>query len=61
MAQRPLRMIAWAVTFLVVALIAAAIGFSGFAGNAGNAAWVVAVVGIMLAVACGVAGRRPPE
>ena len=54
-------MIAWAVTFLIVALVAAAIGFSGLAGNAENAAWVVAVAGIVPAVACGVAGRRPPE
>jgi uncharacterized membrane protein YtjA (UPF0391 family) len=55
------RMRAWAVTFLVVALIAAAIGFSGLAGDAAHAAWGLAIAGIVLAVACGVAGRRPPE
>lgn len=53
-------MISWAVTFLVIALIAAALGFSGIAGTAVNLAWIFAIVGLILAIAFGVIGRRPP-
>jgi uncharacterized membrane protein YtjA (UPF0391 family) len=53
-------MIGWAVTFLVVALIAAVLGFSGIAGTAVNIAWILAVIGIVLAVVFMVLGRRPP-
>ncbi len=53
-------MISWAVTFLVIALIAAVLGFSGIAGTAVNIAWILAVVGIILAIVFGVLGRRPP-
>jgi uncharacterized membrane protein YtjA (UPF0391 family) len=53
-------MISWAVTFFVIALIAAVLGFSGIAGTAVNIAWILAVVGIILAIVFGVMGRRPP-
>ena len=53
-------MISWAVTFLVIALIAAVFGFSGIAGTAVNLAWICAVIGIILALVFFVAGRRPP-
>ena len=53
-------MISWAVTFLVIALIAAVLGFSGIAGTAVNLAWICAVIGIILALVFMVAGRRPP-
>jgi uncharacterized membrane protein YtjA (UPF0391 family) len=53
-------MISWAVTFFVIALIAAVLGFSGIAGTAANLAWICAVVGIILALVFGVMGRRPP-
>lgn len=53
-------MIGWAVTFLVVALIAAVLGFSGIAGMAANIAWILFVVGLILAVVFFIAGRRPP-
>ncbi len=52
-------MISWAVTFFVIALIAAVLGFSGIAGAAVNIAWICAVIGIILAVVFGVMGRRP--
>jgi uncharacterized membrane protein YtjA (UPF0391 family) len=52
-------MISWAVTFLVIALIAAVLGFSGIAGAAVNIAWILAVIGIVMAVAFYVMGRRP--
>lgn len=50
-------MISWAVTFLVIALIAAVLGFSGIAGTAVNIAWIFAVIGIILALVFGVMGR----
>jgi uncharacterized membrane protein YtjA (UPF0391 family) len=43
-------MLGWAITFLVIALIAAALGFGGIAGAATNIAYVVFVVAIILAV-----------
>jgi uncharacterized membrane protein YtjA (UPF0391 family) len=52
-------MISWAVTFLVVALIAAVLGFSGIAGTAVNLAWICAIIGIILALVFGVLGRGP--
>lgn len=53
-------MISWAVTFFVIALIAAVLGFSGIAGTAVNIAWALAVIGIILAIVFAVMGRRPP-
>ena len=53
-------MISWAVTFLVIALIAAVLGFSGVAGTAVNLAWICAIIGIILAVVFMLGGRRPP-
>ena len=41
-------MIGWAVTFLVVALIAALLGFGGIAGTAMEAAKIVFFVAIVL-------------
>ena len=51
-------MISWALTFLVVALIAAVLGFSGIVGIATHLAWICFVVGIILAVVFAVFGRR---
>ena len=53
-------MISWAVTFLIIAIIAALLGFSGIAGTAVNIAWALAVIGIILALVFMVMGRRPP-
>ncbi|WP_348235748.1 DUF1328 domain-containing protein, partial [Salmonella enterica] len=39
-------MFRWAIIFLVIALIAAALGFGGLAGTADAAAKIVFVVGI---------------
>ena len=43
-------MIGWAVTFFVIAIIAALLGFSGIAGIAVNIAWILFVVGLILAL-----------
>ena len=53
-------MIGWAVTFFIVALIAAVLGFTGIAGAAVDIAWILVVIGIVLAIILMVIGRRPP-
>ena len=53
-------MIGWAVTFFIIAIIAAIFGFSGIAGTAVNIAWILFVVGLILSVVFLVVGRRPP-
>ncbi|GJL72956.1 MAG: UPF0391 membrane protein [Nitrosomonas sp.] len=53
-------MINLAVTFLVIAIIAALLGFSGIAGAATQIAWILFVVGLILAIVFYVIGRRPP-
>ena len=55
-------MFGWAITFLIVALIAAALGFGGIAGTAIVAAklvFVVALVAFAVSALFGLA-RRPP-
>jgi uncharacterized membrane protein YtjA (UPF0391 family) len=52
-------MIGWAVTFLIVAIIAGLLGFSGIAGTATNIAWILFVVGVVLAIIFAITGRRP--
>jgi uncharacterized membrane protein YtjA (UPF0391 family) len=52
-------MISLAVTFLIIAIIAAVFGFSGIAGTATNIAWILFVVGLILALVTFVLGRRP--
>ena len=53
-------MLSWAVVFLIVGLIAAVLGFTGVAGTAINIAWILAVVGIVLAIIFFLMGRTPP-
>jgi len=57
-------MLSWAITFLVVALIAAELGFGGIAGTAIEIAKIIFFVAIILflitAVMSLVRGRAPP-
>lgn len=53
-------MIGWALTFLIIAIVAAIFGFSGIAGAATNIAWILFVVGLVLAIILALTGRRPP-
>ncbi|HXJ36598.1 MAG TPA: DUF1328 domain-containing protein [Candidatus Eisenbacteria bacterium] len=39
-------MLSWAVTFFVIALIAAALGFGGIAGMSADIGWLFAVLGV---------------
>jgi uncharacterized membrane protein YtjA (UPF0391 family) len=53
-------MLSWAVTFLVIGLIAGVLGVSGVAGTATHIAYVLFVVFLILAVVGLIMGRRPP-
>lgn len=57
-------MFGWAILFLIVALVAAALGFGGIAGTAIEIAKIIFFVAIVLFVISAVAGlvrrRRPP-
>ncbi|MBY0484201.1 DUF1328 domain-containing protein [Nitrosomonas sp.] len=50
----------WALTFLVIALIAAVLGFSEIAGTATEIAWIAFIVGIIMAIIFFITGRRTP-
>jgi uncharacterized membrane protein YtjA (UPF0391 family) len=50
----------WAVTFLVVAIIAGVLGFGGIAGTSVELAKIAFFVGLVLAVLFWVMGRRSP-
>jgi uncharacterized membrane protein YtjA (UPF0391 family) len=52
-------MLSWAITFLLVAIIAAVLGFGGIAGAAVGFAKTLFVVCLVLFVIAFVAGRRP--
>lgn len=49
----------WALTFLIIGLVAAVFGFSGIAGSATHIAWILFVVGLILAVVFAIMGRSP--
>ena len=53
-------MLSWAVTFLVIGLIAGVLGVSGVAGTATHIAYVLFVVFLILAAIGMVMGKRPP-
>jgi uncharacterized membrane protein YtjA (UPF0391 family) len=53
-------MLSWAITFLIVALVAAAFGFGGIAGTATTIAQWLFVVFIILFIVSFFVGRRPP-
>jgi len=51
-------MFRWGIIFLVIALIAAALGFGGLAGTAAWAAKIVFIVGIILFLVSLFTGRK---
>ena len=53
-------MFRWGIIFLVIALIAAALGFGGLAGTAAGAAKIGFVVGIILFLVSLFTGRKRP-
>jgi len=50
-------MLSWSITFLVVGLIAAVLGFTGIAGAATQIAWALFVLFIVLFIASLFMGR----
>ena len=53
-------MLSYAITFFVVSLIAALLGFSGVAGLSYQIGYLCAVLAVILLVVAVVTGRRPP-
>jgi uncharacterized membrane protein YtjA (UPF0391 family) len=53
-------MLSWVITFLVVALVAAILGFSGIAGSAAWIAQILFGVFLILFIVSLLFGRRPP-
>jgi uncharacterized membrane protein YtjA (UPF0391 family) len=43
-------MLSWAVTFFVIAIIAALLGFGGVAGLSADIGWLLAVLGVVVLV-----------
>jgi uncharacterized membrane protein YtjA (UPF0391 family) len=52
-------MISWALSFLVIALVAGAFGFFGVAGTATSIAKILFVVGLAFAIISFISGRSP--
>jgi uncharacterized membrane protein YtjA (UPF0391 family) len=53
-------MLSWALTFLVLALVAGIFGATGIAGLSMNIAWILIVVFLVLFVISLIMGRRGP-
>mgnify|MGYP000847711124 FL=1 len=53
-------MFGWAITFLIVAIVAGIFGFAGIAGTATWIAKILFVVGLVVFLAMLVVGKRPP-
>ncbi|MDX5360251.1 MAG: DUF1328 domain-containing protein [Alphaproteobacteria bacterium] len=51
-------MFGWVLMFLILALVAMALGAGGVAGLSMQIAWILFVVGIVLAVVFAIFGRR---
>ncbi|HXC50071.1 MAG TPA: DUF1328 domain-containing protein [Candidatus Limnocylindrales bacterium] len=51
-------MLHYAVTFFVIALIAAVLGFNGVAGMSANIGWLFAVLAVVVLAVALVSGRR---
>lgn len=52
-------MLKWALIFLIVAIVAALLGFSGVAGISMEIAWILFIVGLVIAAVLFIMGRRP--
>jgi uncharacterized membrane protein YtjA (UPF0391 family) len=52
-------MLSWAITFFVIALIAAVLGFRGVAGLSANIGYLFAVIAVIFLVVALLTGRGP--
>lgn len=55
-----MTMLYYALMFLIVGLIAGALGLAGIAAIAGQVAWILFLIGVVLIVIHLVSGRRVP-
>jgi uncharacterized membrane protein YtjA (UPF0391 family) len=53
-------MLSYAITFFIISLIAALLGFSGVAGLSYQIGYLCAVLAVIFLVVAVVTGRRPP-
>ena len=53
-------MLHWAITFLIIGLVAAFLGVSGVAGTATYIAYILFVLFVIGAIVSFIVGRRPP-
>ena len=53
-------MLSWALTFFVIALIAALLGFRGVAGLSAEFGWIFIVVAVIFLAVGLLTGRNPP-
>ena len=53
-------MLSWALTFFIIALIAALLGFRGVAGMSAEFGWIFVVVAMIFLAVGLFAGRHPP-
>jgi len=53
-------MLSWALTFFVLALIAAALGFGNIAGLSAQVGWICVVLAIVFLAVGLLTGRTPP-
>jgi uncharacterized membrane protein YtjA (UPF0391 family) len=53
-------MLHWALTFFVIALVAAVLGFGGVAGLSANIGYLFLVVAVIFLLVGLISGRRPP-
>ncbi|MCY1395906.1 hypothetical protein D9M68_477860 [compost metagenome] len=58
--QKEKSMLSWALTFLVIAIVAAVLGFGGIAGTAAGIAKILFVIFLVLFVVSFIIGRRAP-
>jgi uncharacterized membrane protein YtjA (UPF0391 family) len=55
---RRITMLSWAITFLIIAIVAAVLGFGGIAGTATGIAKILFIIFLVLFVASFFMGRR---
>ena len=56
--ERTIIMFSWALTFLIIALVAAVLGFGGVAGTAAGIAKFIFVLAVILLIVSLLTGRR---
>ena len=58
--EKEVQMLNWAITFLIIALVAGVLGFGGIAGTATDMAKILFVVSLVLFLVSLLVGRNKP-